>query len=84
MLHNKEHISSMIKSSSYDSSTGDLIINFHGGAVYEYKMVTEQDYQLFAESESIGGAFNQHIRKYAGSKLITEENQNEQFNQINS
>lgn len=75
MLENKQHVSSMIDASSYNKENGDLIVTFKGGSQYEFKMVTEQDYQLFSESESIGRGFNQHIKKYNGAKLITEQNQ---------
>ena len=45
-----EHVSTMIQSSNYDTITGDLLITFQGGNQYNYKMVTEQDYQEFIGS----------------------------------
>jgi hypothetical protein len=78
-----EHVSTMIQSSSYDTITGDLLITFQGGNQYNYYMVTEQDYQEFIGSESIGQGFNAHIRKYEGVKLVTEDKQNEEYTQIN-
>jgi hypothetical protein len=82
MKHNIEHTSSMIKSSSYEPTSGDLVVTFNGGAEYSYPMVTEEDYQSFIGSESIGQGFNEHIRKYQGIKLITEDLDGSQ--QINS
>lgn len=65
----------MIKSSNYDDSTGELIVTFNNGVSYNFQQVTEQDYQLFSSSESIGNGFNKHIRKYSGVKLLTENDQ---------
>lgn len=66
------HESSMIQSSVYDTEIGKLIVTFNGGASYAYDAVTEEDYQLFSNAESIGNAFNLHIRKYNGEKLLIE------------
>lgn len=66
------HESSMIKSSVYDTENGELIVTFNGGASYQFESVTEEDYQLFSNSESIGRGFNDNIRKYNGIKMITE------------
>ena len=74
MKYNATHESSMIQSSSYDTQALELIVTFHGGSVYKYEGVTEQDYNSFVSGESTGKAFNEHIRKYTGSKLMTEVN----------
>ncbi len=66
------HESSMVKSSVYDTESGELIVTFNGDASYKFDAVTEEDYQQFANAESIGRAFNTHIRKYNGSKILTE------------
>ena len=72
MKYNTVHQSSMIQSSSYDTTTGELIVNFNGGTTYTYNGVTNEDYTSFTNAESTGKAFNEHIRKYEGSKLLTE------------
>jgi hypothetical protein len=65
--------SSMIQSSSYDPSTQELSVTFNNGAIYTYQMVSEQDYNNFINSESSGQGFNQHIRKYQGTRMLTED-----------
>jgi hypothetical protein len=77
MKHFNEHTSSMIKSSEYNTETSELIVTFNNDTSYTYSMVTEQDYQTFVNSESIGQGFNQNIRKYQGAKLLTENNESE-------
>ena len=74
MVYNAVHESSMIQSSSYDTNSLELTVAFHGGSVYKYEGVTETDYNSFVSGESTGRAFNEFIRKYAGSKIITEVN----------
>ena len=74
MKYNAVHESSMIQSSSYDNQSLELVVTFHGGSVYKYEGVTEEDYSNFVNGESTGRAFNEHIRKYAGSKMLTEVN----------
>lgn len=69
MVYNAVHQSSMIKASSYDTETHQLIVTFNNDTSYSYSMVTEQDYQTFVDSESIGQGFNQNIRKYNGNKI---------------
>lgn len=72
MVYNKSHQSSMINASTYDSSTGDLLVTFNGGSIYKFNGVTESDYDAFSNAESVGKSFNEYIRKYEGSKMITE------------
>ena len=72
MKYNAVHQSSMIQSTSYDTTTGELVVNFNGGSTYTYNGVTNEDYNAFTSAESIGKAFNDYIRKYEGSKLLTE------------
>ena len=72
MKYNANHESSMIQSSSYDTETLELIVTFVGGPSYTYNGVSNEDYTAFVESESTGRAFNEHIRKYEGMKLLTE------------
>jgi len=83
MKNTLTHQSSMIQSSTYDSSNSELIVTFNGGASYKFDQVTEQDYQLFTTSESIGRGFNEHIRKYNGVKLITEDVKSDESIQLN-
>ncbi len=77
------HESSMVKSSIYDTETGELIVTFNGDASYKFDAVTEEDYQKFANAESIGRAFNEYIRKYNGSKLVTEDIRSDETTQLN-
>lgn len=72
MKYNAVHQSSMIQSSMYDTTTGELVVNFNGGSTYTYNGVTNEDYNAFTSAESTGKAFNEFIRKYEGSKLLTE------------
>lgn len=74
MKYNAVHESSMIQSSTYDTQTLELIVNFHGGSTYKYEGVSEEDYTGFVSGESTGRAFNEFIRKYTGNKLMTEVN----------
>jgi hypothetical protein len=74
--------SSMIQSSAYDPTTKELSVTFNNGAIYTYQMVSESDYQEFVNSESIGKGFNQHIRKYEGSRMLTEDMDAELRNQF--
>lgn len=69
MKYNAVHESSMIQSSSYDGETLELLVTFKGGATYRYEGVSQEDYESFVNGESIGKSFNEHIRKYNGSKL---------------
>lgn len=74
MIYNAVHESSMIQSSTYNTVTGELLVVFHGGSTYKYENVTNEDYTGFVNGESTGKSFNEHIRKYTGSKLLTEVN----------
>jgi hypothetical protein len=74
MIYNAVHESSMIQSSKYDTNTLELSVTFNNGSVYNYQGVVESDYNAFVTGESTGAAFNAHIRKYAGNKIITEVN----------
>jgi hypothetical protein len=49
-------------------------VEFNGGAIYEFNEVDLEDYQAFSTtSESIGKAFNMHIKKYEGKKIEFQE-----------
>jgi hypothetical protein len=74
MIYNAVHESSMIQSSTYDTNTLELSVTFNNGSVYNYQGVIESDYNEFVTGESTGAAFNTHIRKYTGNKIITEVN----------
>ena len=74
MKYNAVHESTMIQSSSYDNQSLELIVSFNGGSSYKYEGVSEEDYSNFVNGESTGRAFNEYIRKYTGSKLLTEVN----------
>jgi len=74
MIYNAVHESSMIQSSKYDTNTLELSVTFNNGSIYNYQGVVESDYNAFVTGESVGASFNEHIRKYAGNKIITEVN----------
>ena len=74
MKYNAVHESTMIQSSSYDNQSLEFIVSFNGGSSYKYEGVSEEDYSNFVNGESTGRAFNEYIRKYTGSKLLTEVN----------
>jgi hypothetical protein len=61
--------SSMISSSFYNFESGKLLVEFNGGALYEFLNVSLDDYRSFSESDSVGKAFNSHIRQYNGIKV---------------
>ena len=65
--------SSMIRTSRYNFETKNLEVEFTGGTTYEFDNVDTVDYLAFTNTEeSIGKAFNQHIRKYEGRKTSVE------------
>ena len=64
--------SSMIHSSNYNFTTNELKVEFKGGTVYTFPSVDVLDYQLFTNSDSVGKAFNEHIRIYGGIKQESE------------
>ncbi len=61
--------SSMISSSFYNFQSGKLLVEFNGGALYEFLNVPESNYRSFSESESVGRGFNEFIRPYEGVKV---------------
>jgi hypothetical protein len=64
--------SSMISSSFYNFESEKLLVEFHGGAVYEFLNVPFDHYKAFSEAESIGKSFNEYIRQYEGKKVEEE------------
>ena len=64
--------SSMIASSFYNFNTEKLLVEFNGGAVYEFLNVPFDHYKAFSESDSVGKAFNEYIRQYEGTKIQDE------------
>jgi len=57
--------SSVIHSIGYDATTSTLEIEFHNGAVYEYRNVCEQTYRDLMSTDSKGSYFDRWI-KHAG------------------
>lgn len=61
--------SSNILSSTYNTTTNDLIIIFKNGGQYKYNKVDIKDYTRFEIAESQGKVFNSNIKKYSFTKL---------------
>ena len=62
--------SSNIVSIGYDSSTSVLEIEFHGGRVYQYYDVPEEEYDSLMDASSHGKYLNKHIKgKYGYSEI---------------
>lgn len=64
--------SSMIHSSNYNYTDGNLKVEFRGGTTYQFNSVDIEDYLAFSNGESIGKSFNEYIRKYNGVKTEFE------------
>ena len=54
--------SSVIKSVAHDAERKLLEIKFHTGKVYQYKGVTEREFNNFLTAPSIGQYFNMTFR----------------------
>lgn len=69
--------SSMIHSSNFNYDTKELKVEFRGGTTYVFNSVDHLDYVAFANSSSIGKAFNEFIRyRYDGTKIADEVQSN--------
>ena len=55
--------SSNIASVGYDVSSQALEVEFLNGSVYEYYNVPEQVYQELISATTVGGYFNQRVKK---------------------
>lgn len=75
-LLTENYDSSLIDSSNYNPSNGELLITFKTGDIYKFENVVTEDYQQLIDGESAGKAFNLYIRKYTGTKI-------EDYQQIN-
>ena len=66
--------SSIIKASTYNEASKELVITFTDGNDYLYYDVPPKRYKEFLEAESQGMYFYKHIRdKYSYKKLTTKE-----------
>lgn len=60
--------SSQIESVAWDSDT--LFIRFHGGNVYSYEDVEEEEYKALLNAESVGKHFSKYIKGEKTCKKI--------------
>lgn len=63
--------SSNVFKSKYNKISGDLIIIYQSGLMYEYKKVNPTDYYKLELSDSIGKAIHKYIKKYQTNKIGT-------------
>ena len=54
--------SSQLSGIGYDSKNNILAIEFHGGAVYHYQNVTQEDWEALEKAESKGSHFYKKIK----------------------
>lgn len=64
--------SSVIRSVGYDAKRGTLEVEFHTGRTYQYLKVPPEEVTTLLTSDSIGGHFNQVIRRRYRSREILD------------
>lgn len=64
--------SSMISRIGYHQRTETLRIEFHDGAVYDYPIFTQRDWDAFQAAESVGKYFHTFIKPMFGYGRVTE------------
>lgn len=62
-MRRKRVASSVIAAIGYDDASGLLEVEFHTGRVYYYLSVPREVYETLLAADSVGGYFNEHIRK---------------------
>jgi hypothetical protein len=62
-MRRKRVASSVIAAIGYDDESGLLEVEFHTGRVYYYLSVPNDVYEELMAADSIGGYFNEKIRK---------------------
>ncbi len=56
--------SSHLKAIGYDKQSQTLIVEFHGGRIYQYSNVPALEYQALMSAPSHGTYFDRNIRKH--------------------
>ncbi|MBQ6113915.1 MAG: KTSC domain-containing protein [Synergistaceae bacterium] len=56
--------SSHLKAVGYDSQSQILIVQFHGGRIYQYSNVPASEYQGLMSASSYGTYFDRYIKKH--------------------
>ena len=56
--------SSHLKAVGYDSQSQILIVQFHGGRIYQYSNVPASEYQGLMSASSHGTYFDRYIKKH--------------------
>lgn len=77
----REWTSALIKTTTYDTQTNKLTVEFNNGKLYEYEDFSNESYQEFLAAESKGKHFLSKIRavyKETPEKVIKLSESNEQ------
>lgn len=67
-----QHDSSFVRGVGYDWDEQVLTVRL-GGRTYQYQNVPEPVYQKLLHSESLGRAFNRHVKGFYSFTEITKE-----------
>ena len=62
--------SSVIKTVAWDSEDNTLLVQFKSNTVWAYYNISQEVYQTFIASESMGNFFNKNIRNFFDSQKI--------------
>lgn len=77
----REWISALIKTTTYDTQSNKLTVEFNNGKLYDYEDFSNESYQEFLAAESKGKHFLSKIRavyKETPEKVIKLSESNEQ------
>ena len=66
-----EYVSSNLKSSVYDTTTRELIVEFRKGGKYSYNKIPIDIFTKMRKSESQGAYFSKNIAKHYKFKKIS-------------
>ena len=70
LLTHKPLDSSVIKMVGWDSEDNTLIVQFKSDTVWAYYNISQEIYETFITSESMGNFFNKNIRNFFDSHKI--------------
>jgi hypothetical protein len=62
--------SSHLRAVGYDPGSRKMHIEFHNGAVYEYKGVPEQFHKTLTEADSTGTFFHKNVKPHFDARRI--------------
>lgn len=71
-MNMKKVQSSHLKAVGYDKQSQTLIIEFHGGRIYQYSNVPAFEYEGLMSASSHGTYFDRNIRKHQERYPYTE------------